>query len=168
LVSWDRSSGDAYSDQKLAIWGAIYLVIFLVLGWKARREFGWGQKQIDLRADLQKRFKKIQGKIDQGKWREAGTEMTNAIYYVLGEVSGQGGATVEINKLLDQSPPSLRRELGADLSRLIDICQVLSFAPEAVVGKLKDSAELKKSSSEIEKTLLKALKLAENKTDTSD
>ena len=168
LVSWDRSMGDGYSDSKMAIWSVIYIFIFALLGWKARREFGWGQKQIDLRADLQKRFKKIQTKIDQGKWREAGTELTNAIYYVLGEVSGQGGATLEINKLLDQAPPSLRRELGADLSRLIDVCQVLSFAPEAVVGKLKEPAELKKNSSEIEKTLLKALKLAENKTESAE
>ncbi|MGZ5280252.1 MAG: hypothetical protein ACXWC9_09930, partial [Pseudobdellovibrionaceae bacterium] len=107
-------------------------------------------------------------KIDQGKWREAGSEMTNAIYHVLGVVSGQGGATVEIQKLLDQSPPSLRRELGAELSRLIEICQVLSFAPEGVVGKLKDPGELKKSSKDIEKTLLQALKLAEDKTDTAE
>jgi len=168
LVSWDRSAGDSFSDRKIAVWSAIYLFIFALLGWKARREFGWGQKQQDLRAEVQKRFKKIHGKIDQGKWREAGTEMTNAIYHVLGVVSGQGGATVEIQKLLDQSPPSLRRELGAELSRLIEICQILSFAPEGVVGKLKDPNELKKSSKDIEKTLLQALKLAEDKTDTAE
>jgi hypothetical protein len=168
LVSWDRSEGDSFSQQKMMVWIGIYAFIALLLGWKARREFGWGQKQIDLRNELNKRFKKIHQKIDQGKWREAGTEMTNAIYHILGEVSGQGGATVEITKLLDQAPPSLRRELGGELSRLIEVCQVLSFAPEAVVGKLKDPSELKKSSGEVEKTLLQTLKLAENKTESSD
>jgi hypothetical protein len=165
LVSWDRNQGDSFSDYKILLWTAIYLFIFVLLGWKARRAFGWGQKQKDLRAELQKRFKKIHAKIDQGQWREAGTELTNAIYQVLGAVSGQGGATLEINKLLDQAPPSLRRELGAELARLIDVCQILSFAPEAVVGKLKEPAELKKHSKDIEKTLLQALKLAENKTE---
>lgn len=166
LMSWDRSGGDSFSNQRLAIWVAIYTFVFLLLGWKARREFGWGKQQIDLQRELQKRFKKIHQKIDQNKWREAGTELTNAIYHILGEVSGQGGATVEITKLLDQAPPSLRRELGSELGRLIEICQILSFAPEAVVGKLKESSELKKNSADVEKTLLKALKLAENKSDT--
>ena len=165
LVSWDRDQGDSFSDYKILLWSLIYFFIFALLVWKARRALGWGQKQKDLRAELQKRFKKIHGKIDQGQWREAGTELTNAIYQVLGSVSGQGGATLEINKLLDQAPPSLRRELGGELSRLIDVCQVLSFAPEAVVGKLKEPAELKKHTKDIEKTLLQALKLAENQTE---
>ena len=168
LVSWNRSGSDVLSQNKAILWSLIFLIIAGLLGWKARREFGWGQKQIDLQAGLKKRFKKIHQKIDQDKWREAGTEMTNAIYHILGEISGQGGASLEINRLLDQSPPSLRRELGGELSRLIDICQVLSFAPEAVVGKLKETAELKKAASDIEKTLGRALKLAENKTDSND
>jgi hypothetical protein len=165
LLSWDTTASDHFSQTRVLLWSFLYLGIFVLLGWKARRELGWGKKQRDLKAELQKRFKKIGGLVDQGKWREAGTEMTNSIYHVLGEISGQGGASVEIAKLLDQAPPSLRRELGAELSRLIDLCQVLSFAPEGVVGKLKEPSELKKSSSEVEKTLLQALKLAENKTD---
>jgi hypothetical protein len=131
---------------------------------KARQEFGWGQKQRDLRQEVHKRFKKVSSLIEAGKWREAGTEMTNSIYHILGEVSGQGGANLEFSKLLDQSPPSLRRELGTELSRLVEICQILSFAPESVVGKLKEKSELKKSAGETEKILLQALKLAENKT----
>lgn len=165
LVSWEKASAHPLSGSRWALWGLVYFGIFASLGWKARREFGWGQKQRDLRAELQKRFKKIHQLIDQGKWREAGTEMTNSIYHILGAVSGQGGASQEISKLLDQAPPSLRRELGPELSRLIDLCQVLSFAPEAVVGKLKEKPELKKSADDIENTLVKVLKLSENKSE---
>ncbi|MEZ0393011.1 MAG: BatD family protein [Pseudobdellovibrionaceae bacterium] len=164
LASWDRDSSMMDQQVQGMLWGAVYLFIFAVLAWKARREFGWGQKQRDLKQELQKRSKKIHALIDQGKWREAGTEMTNSIYHILGQVSGLGGASQELSKLLDQAPPSLRRELGSELSNLVDFCQVLSFAPEAVVGRLKEKSELKKNAEALEKTLLKALKLAENKT----
>lgn len=163
LVSWERGAESPYNKNRMALWSSVYLGILLLLGWKARREFGWGQKQRDLRAEVQKRFKKIHSLIDQGKWREAGTEMTNSIYHVLGAISGQSGASQEISKVLDQAPPSLRREVGPEISRLIELCQVLSFAPESVVGKLKEKTELRTSASDIEKTLLRVLKLAENK-----
>ncbi len=65
---------------------------------------------------------------------------------------------------MDQVPPSLRREIGSELGRLIEITQILSFAPEGVVGKYKEPSELKKNANEIEKILLRAVQLAENKT----
>lgn len=165
LLSWDSSARSPLAKHKTWLWSFVYLGILGALAWKARREFGWGQKQRDLKVELAKRFKKVSALIEQDKWREAGTEMTNSIYHILGQVSGLGGAATELSKLLDQAPPSLRRELGSDISRLIDLCQVLSFAPEAVVGKLKERNELKKSASEVEATLLKAIQLAENKTE---
>ncbi len=165
LVSWENAASGPLAANPWALWGAVYSAIVMVLGWKARREFGWGKKKRDLRAELQKRLKKINVLIDQGKWREAGTEMTNSIYHVLGQVSGQGGASQELSKILDQAPPSLRRELGEDLNRLVEVCQVLSFAPEGVVGRLKEPAELKKNASQIEKVLIRALSLADNDTE---
>lgn len=164
LVSWEKSDAQILSRNPAVVWSLVYLGVFLALGLKARREFGWGQKRRDLRAELQKRIKKVDQLIHQMKWREAGIEMTNAVYHVLGQVSGLGGATQEISKILDQAPPSLRRELGSEINRLVEICQILSFAPEGVVGKLKEPAELKKTSHDIEKVLMQALKLAENKT----
>ncbi len=164
LVSWQASRAGPLGSKAPWLWVLVFVVLTSVLFWKARRELAWGQKQRDLREEVNKRFKKVSGLIDAGQWREAGTEMTNSIYHVLGEVSGQGGANVEFSKLLDQSPPSLRRELGSELSRLVEISQILSFAPESVVGKLKEKPELQKSAFETEKTLLQALKLAENKT----
>lgn len=164
LISWDLTSPGSSGQSKTLIWSLVYLFVFIALGWKARKEFGWGQKQRDLRQEIHKRLKKVATSIENSDWRKAGTEMANTIYHVLGEVSGQGGASLEINKLMDQVPPSLRREIGSDLNRLIEITQILSFAPEGVVGKYKESSELKKNAAEIEKILMRALQLAENKT----
>lgn len=164
LVSWDSSSSEISAEKQVGIWTLVYLGILLVFGLKARKEFGWGKKQRDLRTEIHKRHKKVTASIEKSDWRAAGTEMANMIYHVLGEVSGQGGASLEISKLMDQVPPSLRREIGPELGRLIEITQILSFAPEGVVGKYKEPSELKKNANEIEKILLRAVQLAENKT----
>ncbi len=166
LVSWQAGPSYSLSGKMPWLWALVFLALSAALLWKARLELAWGQKQRDLRQEVQKRFKKVAVLIEAGQWREAGTEMTNSIYHVLGEVSGQGGANLEFSKLLDQSPPSLRRELGTELSRLVEVSQILSFAPESVVGKLKEKTELKKNAEETEKALLQALKLSENKTGT--
>lgn len=166
LVSWDTADKDGFSKGKLWLWTLVFAGILAVLGWKARREFGWGERGRDLKRELQKRMKNVHTAVDSGDWRKAGTEMANSIYNILGELSELGGASVEITKLLDHVPPSLRRELGQELSRLIEVTQVLSFAPESVIGKLKDPAELKKQAGEVEKVLTRAIALSENKTET--
>jgi hypothetical protein len=164
VLSWNATSSNPFSSTRMILWFAFYAMIALVLVLKARRELGWGQKQRNLKVDLQKRAKILRGKIDKSDWRGAGTEMTNMIYHIFGAVSGLGGAHLEMSKLLDQAPPSLRRELGAELGRLIEISQILSFAPESVVGKLKESAALKKAADDLEKILERAIELSENQT----
>jgi hypothetical protein len=62
----------------------------------------------------------------------------NCLYSVLGEVSGQGGANQELEKLLQKSPPSVRRDLSEDLETLLQYFETLSFAPEEVIVGLKD------------------------------
>lgn len=165
LVSWNETQKTITSSQQQMIWSLLYLGIFMVLGFKARREFGWGQARRDLKEELKKRMKKASSLIDKGDWRAASAEMTNSIYHILGEVAGTGGANMELSKLLDAAPPSLRRELGSDLSNVSEKWQVLSFAPESVVGKLKEPTEMKKNLQETEKVLLKALSLSEDQSE---
>jgi hypothetical protein len=165
LVSWNDSQASFLQSNQKTIWGILYLGIFMILGFKVRQEFGLGQARRDLKAELKKRLKKAGALSESGDWRAASAEMTNIIYSILGEVSGTGGANVELSKLLDAAPPSLRREMGAEIAKISDIWQVLSFAPESVVGKLKEKSEMKKNISETEKILLKALALAEDRSD---
>jgi hypothetical protein len=164
VLTWDAGNADPFSNARMMFWLCIYSLIGVILLLKARKELGWGQKQRNLKADLHKRVKILRLKIDKNDWRGAGTEMTNMIYHIFGAVSGLGGAHLEMGKLLDQAPPSLRRELGAELGKLIEISQILSFAPESVVGALKESSALKKTANELEKVLLKAIELSENQT----
>lgn len=165
LVSWTETQKGITSSQQQMIWAFLYLGIFAVLGVKARREFGWGQARRNLKEELKKRMKKAQGLIDKGDWRAASAQMTNSIYHILGEVAGTGGANLELSKLLDAAPPSLRRELGNEITAVSEKWQVLSFAPESVVGKLKEPSEMKKNLQETEKVLLKALALAEDQSE---
>lgn len=158
----DVQSSFGAGQQRMA-WVFVYLAITIALIFKARKELGRGKVRRDLKLELKKRLKKAQQLNDQGNWRAAAAEMTNSIYHILGEVAGTGGASLELSKLLDVAPPSVRREVGEELSKVSEIWQVLSFAPEAVVGKLKDSSEIKKNMAETEKVLLKALELSEDR-----
>ena len=92
-------------------------MVFLGLGgcliWKARNELGWGQRKKDLMRTLSARLARVEVRAAAGDWRGVGTEMTNTVYFVLGAITGEGGANVELAKLLLKAPPSVRRELAA-------------------------------------------------------
>lgn len=158
VTAWS-SARNPLSDYSF---GIVFLFIFSILGWKAKKEFAWGQKKKDLKQELQKRQKKVMQAFEQSDWRAVGTQMTNIFYYILGDVSGVGGANLEISRLLDQAPPSLRRELGADLTKYIEVFQVMSFAPEETVGALKEPAMMKKNIEAANVILLKAIDLSES------
>ncbi len=161
LVSWDQSGTGVLGQNQGVLWFLCYLAIAAVLLWKARIELGWGKKGRDLKEELQKRMKKVNQNIESNQWRSVGSELGNAIGHVLGELSSQGGASLEIQKLIDELPPSLRRQLGAELQRVVELTQILSFAPEGVVGKYKDPNELKKIAAEVEAVLKKSIELTQ-------
>ena len=55
--------------------------------------------------------------------------------------SERGGASLELDRLLEHTPPSLRNELEPALARSSgDGCEALSFAPESVMGSLSTGA----------------------------
>ncbi|MBX2995791.1 MAG: protein BatD [Bdellovibrionaceae bacterium] len=127
------------------------------LGWKARRELGTRKRKATLRELLNSRMKKAWKAQKAGEWREASVQTTNVIYTVLGGISGEGGASKELRILLEKSPPSLRRELGANFEKTLDLFQFLSFAPEDAVGDRKESSTLAKEMSAAEKLLNQAI-----------
>lgn len=145
------------------LWGVLYSLITLALGWKGYREFGRAKADRDLKPIIAKRMKVIQAAVSKGDYRAVGTQMTNLIYFVLGQVSGDGGAGLDISKILNHAPPSLRREIGDELSKLIDMFQILGFAPDNVIGSLKSKEELQKNTAWGEKLLIKAVEISEQK-----
>lgn len=137
----------------------LLLLAFAGLGWKARRELGWGERKADLQRRLRARLRRVDGRVAAGDWRGVGVEMTNAVYFVLGEISGEGGANAEFDKLMKKAPPSVRRELAGPLAKQMDVFQVLSFAPENVVGDLRKPERLRAAVSEMAQLMEQAVNL---------
>lgn len=159
LITELQASRAMSSAIQWPLWAALYSLISTVLVWRARTELGWGQRKKDILRVLTARLKKIETLGHKGDWRGVGTEMTNALYFVLGAVSGERGANAELDKLLQKAPPSVRRELGEQLRKQMEFFQMLTFAPEAVVEGLKKNTDLKKVISEMEELMVKAVSL---------
>ncbi len=146
---------------KTFAWTFVYAIVLAVLAFRLLIEGGFIRRRRDLRKLAQKRLEKIKGLIAKGAWREVGVNGTNLIYFVLGEISGSGGAGKELSQLLEQSPPSVRRELGEPVRQILQKLELLSFAPENLVGDLKEKTKLKSLVQQLETTVDMALKLVD-------
>ena len=139
------------------IFAGASVLAFATLGLKGRRELGRREKKATIKELLAGRMKKVNKSLKANEWREASAQMTNMIYSVLGAISGEGGASQELKILLEKSPPSLRRELGAELEKTLDLFQFLSFAPEEAIGDKKQGPALQAEISKAEKLLSRAI-----------
>jgi hypothetical protein len=118
-------------------------------------------KKVSLRLVLGRRLAKIRELIAAKEFRRVGVEMTNASYYILGQLSEQGGANLELSLLLEKTPPSLRNELAGPVEKLLTQCEALSFAPEALIGDMSDKGKLDSLAKEFERVMSRAIELAE-------
>ena len=77
------------------------------------------------------------------------------MYLSLGAVSDQGGSGLEFDKMLESAPPSVKRELASEIKKTMKECETLSFAPDAVVGDLKNdvSSKVKKVNALVKKMI---------------
>lgn len=141
------------------LWPGVFLLLCSGLLFQMSREFGWGQKKRDLEKIVSDRLTSIYKRCDSGDWRSVGIEATNLVYFLFGELSGAGGASEQIDKLLMKTSPSVRREVAEPLKKLMQRFEVIAFAPEGVVGVMKEPKELKRLLKDLESVLRKALKL---------
>jgi hypothetical protein len=63
--------------------------------------------------------------------------------------------------MLENTPPSLRDELAAPIRKLLAQSEMLSFAPESMVGDANKPAKLSALVDEFERSMRRALELAE-------
>ncbi|MBX7231813.1 MAG: BatD family protein [Bdellovibrionales bacterium] len=158
ILSWQPPS---VGIQSWVIWGISFLLVLLMFGGLFLREWYSLGFQKDLSKVIHKKMNRIKQKMNQADWRSVGADSTNLVYLILGEISGQGGANQELDKILLATPPSLRRELAQPLSELLKSFELLSFAPEEMVGNLKNTENLAKLIKQLESVLIRALKLME-------
>lgn len=149
------------SKPKLFLWMFAFAFGFLVLMGKAIYDMGWLTKKPDLKDQLKIRFSKVDKLIGKSQLREVGIEVTNIVYMVLGDISGLGGANEELDKVLGKTAPSVRREIEDPLRKLMDYFGVLGFGPKSFVDKIKDTSEVSKKVNEMEKLLMKAIRLTQ-------
>lgn len=139
----------------------LYLGVFGFLGQQSWTRFRRKPKKASLGIILKRRLKKVRDLAAGKQWRLMGVEMTNCIYYILGQLSEQGGANQDLEKLLEFTPPSLRNELSAPLKDVLAKAEALSFAPEALIGDLTEASRVTKLIEQVESVLMKAIELAD-------
>ena len=158
MTVW-KSQGLWGTKQKVAFWILVYLFVFGFLGWRFVVEFGLTQKKKDLRKLVHLKIQSVGRVVEKEDWREVGISVTNLVYRTLGEISGLGGASVELEKLILKLPPSVRRELGDPIRRQNKFFEVLSFAPDEMLSRFKNKEDIIKQVLAVEQTLLKAIDL---------
>jgi hypothetical protein len=143
LLTWEEPSAFNLASQPM-FWGGLYGLVILFLGWRSKVELGWGRRRQNLRELVTKRYKKVDGLIKKNDYRGVGAEMMNIFNLVLSSISGQEAAGLEMDRMLERIPPSLRREHGEALKKQYDVFQVISFAPENMLGIYKEAATVQK------------------------
>nr|BFD63749.1 hypothetical protein BdHM001_24300 [Bdellovibrio sp. HM001]BFD66080.1 hypothetical protein HAGR004_11020 [Bdellovibrio sp. HAGR004] len=162
LMQW-QPAAEASVLYRPWFWAVLYSVASALLLVKAQREFGWGRRRRSLKELVQKRFKVVDAALAKNDHRKVGVEMTNTFYTVLGEISGSGGAAQEIERLLEMIPPSVRRDHGDAITKSFEFFQTLSFAPEEMLGKMKEKETMKTQADQAKKVLGSVVSAVEEK-----
>lgn len=156
ILSWEQP--DKFNTASIpGFWGGIYGLVALFLVWRSKVELGWGRRRQNLRDLVAKRYKKLDTLLKKNDYRGVGAEMMNIFNLVLGNISSQEAAGLDLENMLGRIPPSLRREYGEAITKKYEIFQVMSFAPENMLGTYKESSTVQKQVSEAKDLLQKLI-----------
>jgi BatD DUF11 like domain len=158
LTQWEPVS--ASGETNWLLWGGMYGLTFLGLFGYAARALRWWQKPLGMKELYKIRFKKLSALVAQKKWRELGVETTNLAAFVLGQVSGLGGAHLQTAKLLEKASPSVRRHLGTELNKVLEKFYLLGFGPDELMQKVASENRWPEEIKKLDELLLKAIELS--------
>ncbi len=147
-------------SSKYIYWSLLYILVLIVLLGKLVKDSGILIKNPSIEEVIAKRFDKIDRLLSKEKYRAVGIEATNTVYKVLGDLTGEGGANEQIEKVLSKTDPSVRREIEEPLKKLMDYFGVIGFGPLSYVKDLKDSKGLNVKVKELKSLLLNACHLS--------
>lgn len=145
-----------------AVGGAsgLYLLVLMALGVIASRELGWRKGRPRLSRRVRARVRDLEAFSGKGDFRKVGVGGVNLLAFALGEVVGDRVSDREVLKLLEATPPSIRKECGPMLKEVLQKFEHLAFAPEAVISDEKDPAKLKNLIKEASKVLDRVVQLS--------
>jgi hypothetical protein len=143
ILTWEKPNPLKLASEG-SVWTGVYALIFLFLGWRSKVELGWGRRRQSLRDLVTRRYKKLDVATKKNDYRGVGSEMINIFNLVLGTISGQEASGLDLERTLERIPPSLRREYGDALRKQFEVFQVMSFAPEDMLGIYKQESTVKK------------------------
>jgi hypothetical protein len=161
VAEWNPSYRAA--GHKYYIWPFLFALALIVLIGKGIMDSGVLNKNPSLEEKIKLRSGRIDRLYGKSQIRKVGIEATNMVYLVLGELSGEGGASEELDKMLAKTAPSVRREIEAPLKKLMEYFGVLGFGPRSYVDDFKDKKGLKEKLTELNKLLMKASQLSKGK-----
>ncbi|MBL7554312.1 MAG: protein BatD [Bdellovibrionaceae bacterium] len=144
-------------QNRMIVWFVVFGLILVVMVGYASVAFGWRKMSRDLKKELNRKIDKIEKKITSKPNKETFIEVTNVFYFVLGELAGEGGGSLEIRKLLDKMPTDIRRDYEKEILALFEYFQTLSFAPDELSEKLKNPVDIKKNFEKMKIVLNKCL-----------
>ncbi len=156
ILTWE-SPGRFHFAAIPGFWGGIYGLVALLFVWRSKVELGWGRRRQNLRDLVGKRYKKLDALLKKNDYRGIGAEMINVFSLVLGSISGQEASGLELERVLVRIPPSLRREYGDAIAKQYEVFQVMSFAPEDMLGVYKDAATVQKQVAQAKELLQKII-----------
>lgn len=152
---------DAYQyspfQNRMIVWLVVFGMILITMIGYASVAFGWRQTTRDLKKELNRKIAKVEKKMGPKMGKETFIEITNIFYFVLGELAGEGGGSLEIRKLLDKMPTSIRRDFENDILSLFEYFQTLSFAPDELIEKMKNPIDIKNNFEKMKIVLNKCL-----------
>ncbi|MEZ4871932.1 MAG: BatD family protein [Bdellovibrionales bacterium] len=159
MLNWNQGSS-MYMANRFTFWAFVFCMALLILVWRLFVEMNWLNRSAGLQEELKRRFQQLSSFAAAGDFRKVGIEGSNLIYFILGEISGEGGAHGEIDRLLELSPPIVRQEVGPELKKQLAYFELLGFAPEGVIGDQKDPKEIKRRLKEVDALLSKSIKVS--------
>lgn len=143
IMTWEKPG--AFQPASIpGFWGGIYGLVVLFLLWRSKVELGWGRRRQNLRDVINKRYKKLEPMLKKNDYRAIGAEMMNIFNLVLGAISGQEASGLELERMLERISPSLRRDHGSSITKQYEVFQVMSFAPEDLLGAYKEADRVHK------------------------
>ncbi len=160
IKSADIARPGFLQTYQIHTWLFVFISMVIFFGFRAMQIFGLFSKNKSLESELNQRFKKIDRLIAEKSWRSVGAELTNCINFILGSLN-DSGTTQETHKMIEGLAPSIRAEYESLLKPLVDSAQILSFAPESLIGPLKEPDSLAKLKNQTESLLKKMIKVSQ-------